>query len=186
MFKNFRIETQRLLLRRFTMHDVPTSHQFLSDPEVTKYLPLDPMPLEKVSEMFQQRIQSYEIESLKELDRGSVAVCLKEGGELVGWCGLGRMEIAPSEIEVYYGLGRPYWGKGFATEAAAAMVDYGFREWNLDRIVAIVLPDNTASIKVLEKIGMRYEKQVTGLPEEHRFFEGVVFFALGREEYVSR
>jgi ribosomal-protein-alanine N-acetyltransferase len=168
------------------MVDVPVFHHFVSDPQVTAYIPVDPMPLEKVTEMFQQRIQSYEISSLTKFDRGTVAVCLKDSGEMIGWCGLGRLEIDPSEIEVYYGLGRPYWGQGFATEAAAAMMDYGFREWELDRIVAIVFPENVASKKVLEKIGMRYEKQITGLPGKHKYFEGVVFFALSKEEYMAQ
>ena len=185
MFRDLHIETERLIIRPFKLDDAPAFLELVNDQEVLRYIPLEHMSLEDVTRTFEQRIKSYEIDSLEDFDRASTAICLKGSGKLIGWVGLGRLEIDPSVIEVYYGLGRSYWGRGYATEAARAMLDYGFREWGLDRIVAIILPDNAASGRVLEKIGMKYEKQVTGLPEQHRFFEGVLYFALTREEYFS-
>jgi ribosomal-protein-alanine N-acetyltransferase len=112
-----------------------------------------------------------------------VGVFHKEENKLIGWCGFGPLEFEPSEIEIYYGLSRDYWGKGFATEAAKALLDYGFGLIGLDKIVAIVMPENIASKKVIEKMGMIYQKQVKNLTVKYKTFEGDYYYSLTKEEY---
>ena len=100
----------------------------------------------------------------------------KASGAFVGFCGLKYLDNT-SEIEVGYRLAKKFWGKGFATEAARASLHYGFETLGLDRIVAVVQPENAASCRVIEKIGLRYEKDA-------RFYDtDVRYFAITREEY---
>ena len=113
----------------------------------------------------------------------SAAVTLLPEGELVGWCGLGPLPTEESEIEIYYGLSSAAWGRGIATEAAAALLGYGFESAGLERIVAIVRPENPASRRVLEKIGMVYRHDLAGLPEEQAFFEGCHYFDRERDAH---
>lgn len=68
------------------------------------------------------------------------------------------MDCKPEDVEIFYGLSNEYWGQGLATEAAKAMLHYGFDIIGLKRIIAVVKPDNIASRKVIEKIGMKFEK----------------------------
>ena len=95
-------------------------------------------------------------------DRGSATV--------MGDCGLILYAHEGPEIELGFRLGKPYWGKGYATEAARAWVAYGFEELGLDRIVGVTHPDNTASQRVLEKVGMRYERMADYGDERVRLY----------------
>jgi RimJ/RimL family protein N-acetyltransferase len=80
----------------------------------------------------------------------------------VGDAGLTQKRIeGRAEVEVLYFFARPFWGRGFATEAARALVDYGFRELGLERIVALIHPENQASMRVAERIGLAFERDVT-------------------------
>jgi RimJ/RimL family protein N-acetyltransferase len=78
-------------------------------------------------------------------------------GHLLGWCGLKITNFVLREGELGYALDRVYWGQGYATEAALAMLAFGFRSLNLHRIVGTCHPANQGSIRVLEKVGMSYE-----------------------------
>jgi ribosomal-protein-alanine N-acetyltransferase len=84
------------------------------------------------------------------------AVELKKSGELIGWCGLNHLPDT-DEIEVLYLIGEDHWGKGLATEAAFSTVEYAFEVAGLETLVGIVHPENIASRRVLEKIGMTYK-----------------------------
>jgi [ribosomal protein S5]-alanine N-acetyltransferase len=86
------------------------------------------------------------------------AVTDRANGTVMGDAGLIHYAHRGPEIELAYRLAKPYWGKGYATEAARAWVRHGFDELGLDRIVAVTHPENAASQRVLEKVGMRYER----------------------------
>jgi len=81
----------------------------------------------------------------------------KEGRRLIGFCGLQPLPET-DEIEIGWWLARAWWGRGLATEAARAALHEGFTRAGLDRIVAIAQPANTASIRIMEKLGMRFER----------------------------
>ena len=85
------------------------------------------------------------------------AVTDRESGAVMGDCGLILLAHRGPEIELGYRLAKPYWGRGYATEAASAWVAHGFGELGLDRIVAVTHPENVASQHVLEKVGMRFQ-----------------------------
>ncbi len=94
---------------------------------------------------------------MRELDveqgYGFYPVVVKSLGAIIGHCGLGRLEQTP-EIEIAFVLDSPHWGKGYASEAARAMLAHGFTKLNISRIVAVAFPENARSIGVMRSIGM--------------------------------
>jgi len=127
-----------------------------SDPEVTKFLPSRgvAIPREKV----EKALASF-VEHWQERGYGIWKIVEDETDKMVGYYGLRYLEEL-NEVELLYGLAKEYWGKGIATKAAKASVLFGFNEANLDRIIALALPENEASKKVIEKTGFKYEKQI--------------------------
>jgi ribosomal-protein-alanine N-acetyltransferase len=121
----------------------------MDDAEVMQYFPGAKIPSpEQVARLVQRQIEHWEEHQL-----GWWAVTLPETGELIGWNGLQYLPET-KEVEVGYLLGKQFWGKGYATEGARVGLDYGFKTLKLERIVGIVHPENVASQRVLEKLGM--------------------------------
>src|SRR5690606_7313539 len=85
------------------------------------------------------------------------AVINKETGEFLGWCGL---KLDGNETDIGFRFFEKFWNKGYATESAKACLDYGFNDLRLNEIIGRAMKENTASIKVLEKIGLKYEKEM--------------------------
>lgn len=170
-----KIETARLLLRPYTLKDWDELAAILSDPEVMKYSPRGPIPQEKVKEVTLEILQSFFAHWQKH-SFGVWAVVEKATLRLIGHCGLNYLPNS-SEVEVLYRLDRTYWHQGIATEATKASLRYGFEEAKLDRIVAITAPEHTASRRVMEKAGLKYEKNA-------RFYNlDVVYYALDRSDW---
>jgi len=106
-----------------------------------------------------ERILDAEARSDQTDEIGLWPVTEKATGEVIGDCGLTRKDIdGDEEVELVYVFARGAWGRGYATEAAAAIRDYAFDRLGLDRLVALIDPANTASEKVAVKIGMTHEK----------------------------
>lgn len=90
---------------------------------------------------------------------GRFAVELKENAQFIGFSGLKYLDDM-NEVDLGYRLMREHWGKGIATESCKACLDYGFNQLNLKKIIAMVLPDNAASIRVLEKLNFQFDKDI--------------------------
>jgi RimJ/RimL family protein N-acetyltransferase len=103
-----------------------------------------------------------------------LAIIHKDTQEFIGWCGLDHIDQGKINPVLFYLLKTSYWGKGLATEAAKAVIDYAFSELDLPRIDSATAYENIASKRVMEKIGMKY----LGLDDE-----GGHFFALTKDEY---
>jgi RimJ/RimL family protein N-acetyltransferase len=166
------LETERLLIRRFTPEDLPRLIEMRSDPEVNKYLGGTKL---QNPEAVTKRMQVY-IDSYEKYGFGVCAMIWKETGEMIGWSGL--MPLADTdEIEVGYGMIKEFWGRGIGLECAKAWLDYGFREKNIERIVAVAYPENKGSWRIMEKLGMKYEKNA-----EHYGAE-CVFYGISKAEF---
>lgn len=145
-----RVNTARLCLRPFRPEDAAPLYQILVQPGVLQYFP-DPMPpsLERVERFIGKQLTQWQ-------ERGYAwwAVQPLQTDRLAGWCG---PQFLPEtgETEVGYLLGREWWGQGYATEAAQASLNFTFQQFPLDQIIALVHPDNKASIRVIEKLGMK-------------------------------
>jgi len=165
---NVVIETERLLLRTFTEDDAALIYELNLDPEVTRYT-LDPMVnIEQAKEVLQNVI----LPQYALYNHGRWAVHTKPGLEFIGWCGL-KTRPEMNEIDLGYRFLRTAWGKGYATEAAYACIQYAFHKLQYKRLVGRALPGNTVSLKVLEKCGMTYtgEEIIEGLL--HKSYEAL-------------
>ncbi len=148
------IETDRLRLRSFTPDDVEALHRVVySDPAVMVFLPgRAPRPLQRTEEVIEFLLDHWQRHGF-----GAWAVEGRADGVLLGQAGLQHLPDS-QEVELFYAIGSPYWGQGYATEAGRASLRYGFEEIKLRRVVGLVAPDNEAAERVLRKLGMRYER----------------------------
>jgi RimJ/RimL family protein N-acetyltransferase len=145
------IETERLLLREFTLDDAELVYTLNSDPEVTRYTGDPIRDIAQAREVIEQKlIPQYVLQKM-----GRFAVLVKPTHEFIGWCGL-KFRPERNEIDLGYRFMRSAWGKGYATEAARACLDHGFQTLEVRRVVGHSMPDNIASIRVLENCGMRF------------------------------
>lgn len=154
------IETPRLLLREFNPGDADLIYTLNEDPEITRYT-LDPV---RDRAHAQDILDTVILPQYSLYRYGRWAVHIRENLEFIGWCGL-KFRPEPGETDLGYRFMKKAWGKGYATEAAHACLQFGFRERELSLIVGRALPANLASLRVLEKCGMTYmgEEIVEGL-----------------------
>ncbi len=183
MFRDLHLETPGAIIRPFTMGDAAALYAILRQEEVMRFLPEGQMSLEEVRETLAWIIDCYDKNTPERIIKFTAAVTLRGTGEVVGWVGLGPLDFEPSQIELFYGIDRAFWGRGLATEAARAMLGYGFNKLGRHRIVAVVHPDNAASIRVIVKTGLRYERTIGSLPAEHNAYEGDYYYSLTCEEF---
>lgn len=148
------ITTARMVLRAFAAQDVDPLHRVLGGEDVLRYFPNSKPP----SREQVQKLISFQLEHWENHGFGWWAVVLHEAEELIGWCGL-QFLPETGEIEVAYLLGREHWGRGLATEAARVSLRYGFEDLGLERIIALTHLENTASQRVIEKLGMPFVEQ---------------------------
>ena len=143
------LETKRLRLRLFTHDDLPVMHLLNTDPDVIKYAD---DPAEDLEET-RRRLEEGPLSDYKKYGYGRFAVELKETGEVIGFCGIKYLpEIDLPEVGFRYL--KTYWGKGIGTEAARVCVDFARQDLKIKKLVALIIPENIASIRVAEKLGM--------------------------------
>jgi len=165
------LETARLRLRPPTMQDLEEFGRLTSDPEVMRYLGKGVRTREETVSVLTAAIEHW--------DRHGFGIFVVEDlheGTFLGRCGLRYFQNTP-EVELSYSFGRPAWGKGIASEAAKASMQFGFDRLRLERIIAIAMPENIGSRKVMEKLGMHYEKNATYFGSDH------VYYAISRADF---
>ena len=158
---NIIIETNRLLLRTFKALDTNLIYELNLDPDVTRFTHDPVKDLAHASEILEKVI----IPQYVLYNHGRWAVHIRSTFRFLGWCGLKyRPEL--NEIDLGFRLKKEGWGKGYATEAAYASIEYGFEKIGMRRIVGRAEIDNIGSWKVLEKCGMTYigDEEVDGYP----------------------
>ncbi len=149
------LRTERLTLRPFTPADAPAYLALVSDPSVLRYT--DEKPVTTVDEALEilrtRPLRDYALHGF-----GRMACVHQQSNELIGFCGLKRLEAFNHEVDIGYRFLARYWGLGLASESAAALYAYGKTALQLPRIIGLVIPENTASVRVLSKLGMQREK----------------------------
>jgi RimJ/RimL family protein N-acetyltransferase len=166
------LRTARLRLLSFTPADAADHLTLYRDPEVTRWLRAGPFLGAYAEERSREALARFG-RHWAERGFGVYAVRDAATGRFLGQCGLNTIEEL-GEVEVLYAFERAAWGQGLATEAARAALAHGFDTVGLTRIIAVTRPDHTASRRVMEKLGMRYERdrEVFGLR--------VAYYALDR------
>jgi ribosomal-protein-alanine N-acetyltransferase len=145
------IETERLRLRIVCRNDLNDLAKLFADPDVVKYVgDGKPASREEAAKAVESMIAHWQKHRF-----GRWIAADKSNGAFIGFGGLRSLFGTP---EVVYHLTKKHWGKGFATELARAALRFGFEERHFPRIVAITRPLNTASIHVMKKLGMQFEK----------------------------
>jgi len=147
------LETERLCLRPVVADDLDPIAALYGDPEVMRFIGLQgALDREQARERLDFMIDHWQRHGF-----GMWAVLRKPDGAFLGRCGLRYLDDT-SEIELGYTLGRAHWGLGYATEASRVVVRHAFAVLGIERLVAIADPANTASVRVMQKIGMSYER----------------------------
>lgn len=174
------LETERLVIRRFKEEDWKDLYEYLSDEEVVRYEPYQAFSIEASQNEAKSRAES----------PAFLAVCLKENNKLIGNIYFAKQEFKTWEIG--YVFNRSYQGRGYATEAANAVIAYGFNTRGARRIVAMCNPLNTASWRLLERLGMRreghlkqniyFKKDEEGNPIWSDTYE----YAILKDEYIKQ
>ena len=166
------LETSRLRFATWVKEDWEEFRRLTSDPLVVRYITTgEPWPDERVKEFVARQIENWEKQG----------ICLwkilpKDGDTLIGICGLQRLPEGP-DVEIGWWLAPSHWGRGLATEAARHALAYGFEVSNFERIVAIAQSANRDSLRVMEKLGMRFEREAV-----HKGIH-VVLYAISREYF---
>ena len=169
----YEIETARLYLRQFKAGDLDDLHPIFNDADVVRYMKAElPVSREETERALLSIIQHWERHGF-----GRWAVIDKEVSRLIGYGGLRNLQGTP---ELVYLLSKAFWGRGLATELARASLKWGFERLCCERIVAVTRPEHTASRRVMEKIGMTYEKDTCYLDIN------VVQYTISRTPYQSR
>lgn len=146
------VRTARLNLREFLATDFEAVHAYSSDPRVTRYLFFGPRDAESTAEYLEELLLS---QREQPRTRFELAVVESVSEKLIGACDLSLIES--NVVDLGYMLGAAQWGNGYATEIALALVESAFCELHAQRVISTVDVNNAASIRVLEKIGMRWE-----------------------------
>ena len=150
------LETNKLIFRHLELDDLDDHYALYTDPDMVKFIPDAPGNYDEAREMLEWHMHGHP----KHPALGLWATIYKQTNTFIGRCGLLPWNIdGQDEVEVAYMISKPYWGQGLGTEAARAILDYGFDNLQLPRLVCVIDEENTASKRVAEKIGMTFEKK---------------------------
>src|SRR5437763_5140442 len=159
------LTTGRLALRELEEGDWPAVLAYQSDPRYLRYYEWTERTEEDVRAFVRMLVGLREEEPRTKFQ---LAVVLREGGQLIGNCGVRVNNPAMREANIGYELDPRHWGRGYATEAARAILGFGFAELHPHRVWAECVADNVRSARVLEKLGMRREAH----SREQRWYKG--------------
>ena len=150
------LETERLLIRQLSIDDAPFILKLVNEPSFIQNIGDRGVRTLSDAEMY---IEKGPVASYARNGFGLCLVTLKESGESIGMCGLIKRE-ALEDVDIGYAFLPKFWSQGYAFESALAFKQYAREVSGLTRIVAIVDPDNQGSIRVLEKLGMKFERMI--------------------------
>lgn len=169
--------TERLVLRDFRAEDTPLYVALSADPEVMRYMG-GPRPAERCVAELAAISKQYAA-----IGYGMLAVERRADGAFLGICGLSVEQWYPDDLQIGWRLFPPYWGQGYAFEAAQIWRDHAFHEEDAARLISISDVPNTRSHRLMERLGMRLDHTAT-LPDDNETFEAHVY-ALSREDWLS-
>jgi len=183
----FLLETERLLIRNWRDEDRNLFREINRDPKVMEFFPWR-RTYEEADAML-ERLRTM----IEETGLGFYALEEKESGEPVGFCGIGPASISPvmpeETIEIGWRLATRYWGKGYATEAAQAVLKYAFEDRRLDAVLSFAVAENTRSTAVMRRIGLRrlaiLDFDHPRVPDTHPHLKRHVVYGLTRDAYLE-
>lgn len=147
------LHTERLHLRKMKVSDSPSLFRIWSDPEVTKFMNIDSFTDENQAKDMIRLLDEFS------LDNKAIrfSIIEMESNKIIGSCGFNSLDFENEKAEIGYDIARAFWGRGYASEAISALLDYAFSTLKLNRIEAKVEPENVNSVKVLQKLNFMFE-----------------------------
>lgn len=174
------LESNRLYLRLMEEKDIPYKVKWINDPKVNKTLNFD-YPISEIGT--RHWLNKVSIDNT----RKDFIVCLKEDDRPIGYGGLLNIDIKNSKAESYMGIGETdCWGKGYAKEIRAILLEYAFMELHLNKVYSYVWEENTKMIKVNEKAGFKVEGTLRDDVYSHGEFRSRVVMSILRDEYIKK
>ncbi|MBA2493342.1 MAG: GNAT family N-acetyltransferase [Acidobacteria bacterium] len=167
------LETERLIMRPFIESDVDEIFAMRSDEDIMRFI-REPQGRKESFDWIKLVSAHWNTDKL-----GFCAVIEKNANKFLGWCGIWRLKET-GEMEIGYAIDKAYWGKGFATEAAEKFMRYAFEQLNAEKLVAVARPENTASRRVMEKLGMKFVKTGTF------YSQTLVQYSISKSEWEKR
>jgi [ribosomal protein S5]-alanine N-acetyltransferase len=159
------LETPRFTIRQWKPDDAEKLWMIMADPRVHQYTGDKPWTLERTTKYIQLMLEK----DFRTLDVFHGACVLKSNFEIVGFTGLNP--YLPKQPELEWQFGVPYWGNGYATEIGKAVIEAAFASTNIERIFGMVNPQNTASMRVMDKLGMTCLGLQTFRGEQDMFYQ---------------
>ena len=178
------LQTERLLLRPFTAGDLDALLAIQSRDDVTRYLYWDPRTAAEVREVLDRKVRSTAI--VAEGDNLSLAAVLRESGELIGDCSLRWLSAEHRQAEIGFIFHPDHHGQGYSTEAAAALLALAFDGLRVHRVIGRLEARNTASARVLERLGMRKEAHLVENEHVKGEWQSEIIYAQLEGEWLSR
>ncbi len=168
------LETERLILRPLEESDASEIFAMRSDAAVMRFIREPQKNIDESIDWIHLVSSRWQSEKT-----GFCAMIERKTENFVGWCGVWRLQET-NETEIGYAVGENFWGKGFAAEAARRFLEYAFAELDSDKVVAVAHPENAASIRVMEKIGM-------GFVKKGKFYnQTLAQYAIARGEFFNK
>ncbi len=174
------IETERLILRRLDSGDLGEMAALFASARVLRHLAVDAMDTEAARDFAAEFIRDSR-RNFREDGTGALAVTARTSAKAIGYCGLRPVPVEPGSLELMYALMPEVWGKGIATEAAGACLDWGFRNLDANAVIALARNENHASVAVMEKLGFRY----IGLSDRY-YRDTLRLHRMGRRRWAAR
>lgn len=174
------IKTERLILRPFTLADAPEVQRLVGERDIASTTMHIPHPYE--DGMAEEWIAAYQ----ERFDRGEqvrFAITHREQDYLIGAIDLFAIDSQHDKAELGYWIGKPYWNQGYCTEAASALLKYGFETLELNRIYATHFSRNPASGRVMQKVGMKHEGCLRQYAKKWGIYEDFETYGILRSEY---
>jgi [ribosomal protein S5]-alanine N-acetyltransferase len=180
--ESMELKTERLFLREFVEDDWEAVLAYQSDPRYQEYYPLTERKPEEVKQFVHKQVAN---QAEQPRTKFQVVIELKAERRLIGNCGIRKDSPEAIQADIGYELDPQYWGQGYASEAAHAVLEYGFTQLKVHRVWAGCIADNARSRRVLEKLGMRLEAR----KREVEFFKGrwwdTLVYAILEDEWRS-
>lgn len=173
------LETERLILRPFEVSDSERVQLLFGDRKIAETTLIVPHPFPEEKAL--QWIDSHKTRA-SDGTASIFAVALNSNNELIGTTML-RVDKEHNRGELSYWFGVPYWGQGYATEAALTVIEYGFQQLNLNKIFAAAMTKNPSSIRVMKKLGLRYEGTFYQHVLKWGKYEDLSYYAILRSQY---
>ncbi|WP_456278616.1 GNAT family N-acetyltransferase [Bacillus sp. AK128] len=183
MFVDAKIETDRLYIRPYQIGDAHSLYQMTLEPGHFTYMPESPPKnIEEIHRLIKWSIDCNEKNTTEKIYKFNLSVFLKETGEFIGICGLGPNDINKDEVEVYYSLVKRFQGKGYAHEAARAVLSYSLNVIGLEKVVGLVHPDNIASLTIIKRLGMKFSHELSDFQGDLQEFNGYHLYMIKKSE----